>query len=57
MVIKFASYKLCKLFGCLMCLQMFFVCINHFPQFTFSHNYTIFTWPIQECKRVALQYL
>jgi hypothetical protein len=30
MVMNFVSYKLCKLFVCLMCFQVFFVCINHF---------------------------
>jgi hypothetical protein len=34
MVVNFISYKVCKLFVCLMCFQMFFVCINHFVQFT-----------------------
>jgi hypothetical protein len=34
MVMNFVSYKLCKLFVCLMRFQMFFVCIYHFPQFT-----------------------
>jgi hypothetical protein len=34
MVMNFVSYKLCILFVCLMCFQMFFVCIYHFPQFT-----------------------
>jgi hypothetical protein len=29
---SFVSYKLLKL--CLMCFRMFYVCINHFPQFT-----------------------
>jgi hypothetical protein len=38
MVMNFVSYKLCKLFVRLMCSQMFFVCINHFQQFTLSHN-------------------
>jgi hypothetical protein len=34
MAVNFVSYKLCKLFVCVMSFQMFFVCINHFPQFT-----------------------
>jgi hypothetical protein len=34
MLMKFVSYKLYELFVCLMCFQMFFVCINHFLQFT-----------------------
>jgi hypothetical protein len=34
MVMNFVSYKLCKLFVCLMRFQMFFVCIYNFPQFT-----------------------
>jgi hypothetical protein len=34
MLLNFVSYKLCKLFVCLMCVQMFFVCISHFSQFT-----------------------
>jgi uncharacterized membrane protein YesL len=34
MAVNFVSYKLRKLFVCVMCFQMFFVCINHFPQFT-----------------------
>jgi hypothetical protein len=34
MVMNFVTYKLGKLFVCLMCFQMFFVCINHCPQFT-----------------------
>jgi hypothetical protein len=33
MVMNFVSYKLHKLFACLMCFQMFFTCINHFLQF------------------------
>jgi hypothetical protein len=33
MVIKFDSYKLCKLFVLLICFRMLLVCINHFPQF------------------------
>jgi hypothetical protein len=36
MVVNFVSYKLCKLFG--VSFQMFFVCINHFPQFTVFRN-------------------
>jgi hypothetical protein len=35
MVMNFVSYKLCKLSVCLMCFQIFVVCINHFPQFTY----------------------
>jgi hypothetical protein len=33
MVVIFVSYKLYKLFLCLMCFHMFFVCINNLPQF------------------------
>jgi hypothetical protein len=38
MVMKFVSYKLCKMFVFLMCFHMLFVCKNRFPQITFSHN-------------------
>jgi hypothetical protein len=38
MAMNFVSYNLCKLLLCLMCFQMFFVCINQFLQFTFSLN-------------------
>jgi hypothetical protein len=33
MVVIFVSYKLYKLFVCLMCFHVFFVCINNLPQF------------------------
>jgi hypothetical protein len=34
MVNTLVSSELCELFVCLMCFQMYFVCKNHFPQFT-----------------------
>jgi hypothetical protein len=34
MEMNIVSYKLCKLSVCLMCFQIFFMCINHFLQFT-----------------------
>jgi hypothetical protein len=34
MEMNFVSYKLCKLFVCLVYFQIFFMCINHFLQFT-----------------------
>jgi hypothetical protein len=54
MVMNCVSYKFYKLFVCLMCFKMFFVCINHFPQFTFSATDTIFTSTIQKYDREVL---
>jgi hypothetical protein len=36
MAMNFVSYRLCKLFLCLVCFQMMVVCINHFLQFTLT---------------------
>jgi hypothetical protein len=50
MIMDFVIYRLCKLYACLMCLQTFFVRINHFPQLKF------FTWSLQKCKRGSTIY-
>jgi hypothetical protein len=46
MVVNIVSYKVCKLF---VCFQMFFVCINHFMQFT-----PFFLDPIKSIKEELL---
>jgi hypothetical protein len=52
MVMNWVTYILCLLFVCLMSVQMFFVCRNHFPQFI---SFSIGSFKRE--KRVSINFL